>query len=112
LQKAVKRSNVLLKIAFFLRLAGSCGVAGGISTFSKSEPATAICRTSHALLKIALFCGLLEVVGGISAPSLEIRRSPGTFGFPWEVLKVRGNFWISAGSFESSRELLDFRGKF
>jgi hypothetical protein len=34
------------------------------------------CR-SNALLKIALFCGLPGVAGGISVLSLAIRRSPG-----------------------------------
>ena len=47
---------------------------------------------SNALPKIALFCGLLGVVGGISALSLEIRRSPGTFLLVREVSDLQLNF--------------------
>jgi hypothetical protein len=66
-------------------------------------------RRSNALLKIPLFCRLLEVVGGISALSLEIRICSRKFkriaGNPPKSL----NFSARAGSFRSSAELLNFQ---
>jgi hypothetical protein len=49
-------------------------------------------RRSNALLKIALFCGLRAFVGGISALSMETRRSPGTFLLVREVSGLQLNF--------------------
>src|SRR5438067_3112039 len=64
---------------------------------------------SNALLKIALFCGLLGVVGGFSALSLEIlivsRKFKRIVGNPRKSL----NFSARAGSFKSSAELLNFQ---
>jgi hypothetical protein len=44
------------------------------------------------LLKILRFCGLAAVAGGISALSLEIRRSRGTFLLVREVSDLQLNF--------------------
>jgi hypothetical protein len=49
-------------------------------------------RRSNAFLKSALFCGLPAVAGGISALSLEIRRSRGTFLLVREVSDLQLNF--------------------
>ena len=66
-------------------------------------------RRSNALLKIPLFCRLLEVVGGISALSLEIRI------FSRKFKRIAGNppkspnFSARAGSCRASAELLNFQ---
>jgi hypothetical protein len=54
-------------------------------------------RRSNALLKIALFCGLLGFVGGISALSLEIRIVSRKFkriaGNPPKSLNFFCSYW-------------------
>jgi len=65
----------------FRRLQIDC-VGGHLESRSKDSadrifPAAG--RRSNGLLKIALFCDLLGIAGGISALSLEMRRSPKFF---------------------------------
>src|SRR6202521_5833057 len=66
-------------------------------------------RRSNALLKIALFSGLLGIIGGISAPSPEIRT------VSWKFKRIGGNppksrnFSARAGSLRSSADLLNFQ---
>jgi len=66
-------------------------------------------RRSNALLKIALFCGLPAVVGGISALSLEIQIVSRKFKRIAGNPPKSRNFSARAGSFRSSAELLNFQ---
>jgi hypothetical protein len=78
-----------------------------ISNFGRIFPAAG--RRSKARLKIALFGGFLEVVGGISALSPEMRIVSRKFkriaGNPRKSLNFSGR----ARSFKSSAELLNFQ---
>jgi hypothetical protein len=62
-------------------------------------------------LKIALFSGLLGVVGGISALSLEIRIFSRKFKRIAGNSQKSRNFSARAGSFRSSAELLNFQSE-
>jgi hypothetical protein len=65
-------------------------------------------RRSNALLKIALFYGLLGLVDGISALSLEIRNLSRKFKRIAGSPPKSRNFSARAGSFRYSPELLNF----
>jgi len=66
-------------------------------------------RRSSALLKIALFYGLLEVAGGISTLSLQIRIASRKFKRIAGNPRKSRNFADRAGSFRSSAELFNFQ---
>src|SRR5205807_1900110 len=68
--------------------------------------AAAGCR-SNVLLKIELFCGLLEVVGGISALSLEIRIVRRKFKRIAGNPPKSRNFSARPRSFSSATELFN-----
>jgi hypothetical protein len=64
-------------------------------------------RRSNVLLKIALFCGLLEVVDGISALSLEIRIVRRKFKRIGGIPPKSRNFSARPRSFSSAAELFN-----
>ena len=66
-------------------------------------------RRSSALLKIALFYGLLEVAGGISTLSLQIRIASRKFKRIAGNPPKSRNYSARAGSLRFSAELFNFQ---
>ena len=94
LQAAKQMPFMRQKIVNEIRLLSAASTKDSPDILNPDRIFSAAGRRSNALVKIALFCGLPGVVGGISAFSLEIRRSPGTFLLVREVSNLQLNFSI------------------